>query len=74
MKMIKTADGVNTLARSVTSTSGAYFVTAFSSLLAPYWDPGATGLLVRLTSYTNASTRRARDARSECVPDARGDR
>jgi glycerol kinase len=27
-------------------------VTAFSGLLAPYWDPGATGLLVGLTSYT----------------------
>ena len=50
--MIKTADEINTLARSVTSTSGVYFVTAFSSLLAPYWDPGATGLLVGLTLYT----------------------
>jgi glycerol kinase len=52
MKMIKTADEINTLASSVTSTSGVYFVTAFSGLLAPYWDPGATGLLVGLTSYT----------------------
>ncbi len=52
MKMIKTADEINALARSVTSTSGVYFVTAFSGLLAPYWDPGATGLLVGLTSYT----------------------
>ena len=52
MKMIKTADEINTLARSVTSTSGVYFVTAFSGLLAPYWDPGATGLLIGLTSYT----------------------
>ncbi|KAF8493250.1 glycerol kinase [Russula emetica] len=52
MKMIKTADEINTLARSVTSTSGVYFVTAFSGLLAPYWGPGATGLLVGLTSYT----------------------
>jgi glycerol kinase len=52
MKMIKTADEINTLAGSVTSTSGVYFVTAFSGLLAPYWDPGAMGLLVGLTSYT----------------------
>ncbi|KAI0261687.1 hypothetical protein BGY98DRAFT_1104402 [Russula aff. rugulosa BPL654] len=52
MNMIKTADDINTLTRSVTSTSGVYFVTAFSGLLAPYWDPGATGLLVGLTSYT----------------------
>ena len=42
----------HTLAGSVSSTSGVYFVTAFSGLLAPYWDPGATGLLVSLTSYT----------------------
>jgi glycerol kinase len=52
MKIIETADEINTLARSVTSTSGVYFVTAFSGLLVPYWDPGATGLLVGLTSYT----------------------
>jgi glycerol kinase len=52
MKMIKSADEINSLARSVPSTSGVYFVTAFSGLLAPYWDPGATGLLVGLTSYT----------------------
>jgi hypothetical protein len=52
MKKIKTADEINTLAGSVSSTSGVYFVTAFSGLLAPYWDPAATGLLVGLTSYT----------------------
>jgi glycerol kinase len=52
MNMIKSADEINALARSVPSTSGVYFVTAFSGLLAPYWDPGATGLLVGLTSYT----------------------
>src|SRR5713226_5122148 len=52
MKMIKATDEINTLASLVTSTSGVYFVTAFSGLLAPYWDPSATGLLVGLTSYT----------------------
>ena len=41
MKMIKTADEINTLVGSLTSTLGVYFVTAFSGLLAPYWDPGA---------------------------------
>jgi glycerol kinase len=39
---------INTPAGSVTSTSGVYVVTVFSGLLAPYWDPAATGLLVRL--------------------------
>jgi glycerol kinase len=29
-----------------------YFVTAFSGLLAPYWDPGAAGMLIGLSSYT----------------------
>ena len=52
MKMIKTTDEINTLAGSLTWSLGVYFVTAFSGLLAPYWDPGAAGLLVGLTSYT----------------------
>jgi len=32
MKMIKTADEINTLVRSVPPTSGVYFVAAFSGL------------------------------------------
>ena len=52
MKMMKTADEIDTLARSVTSTSGVYFVTTFSGLLAPYWDPGVMDLLVSLTWST----------------------
>src|SRR5712691_5765483 len=35
--------------------------------------PGGDGLSSRLDVVHDASTRRARDARSECVPDARGD-
>ncbi|KAF9531703.1 hypothetical protein CPB83DRAFT_848581 [Crepidotus variabilis] len=52
MKMISSAGEINTLAASVQSTAGLYFVTAFSGLLAPYWDPGAAGLLIGLSSYT----------------------
>jgi len=52
MAMISSADQINDLAASVPSTSGVYFVTAFSGLLAPYWDSGATGLLIGMTSYT----------------------
>ena len=37
-EMMETADEINTLARSVTSTSGVHFVTTFSGLLAPYWE------------------------------------
>ncbi|KAF9218630.1 glycerol kinase [Gyrodon lividus] len=52
MGLIKSAGEINDLAQSVTDTGGVYFVTAFSGLLAPYWDPGAAGLLIGLSSYT----------------------
>ena len=52
MSLVSTAAEVNTLAQSVPDTGGVYFVTAFSGLLAPYWDPGAAGLLIGLSSYT----------------------
>ena len=52
MGLIKTSAEVNKLAGKVSSTGGVYFVTAFSGLLAPYWDPGAAGLLIGLTKYT----------------------
>ena len=52
MGLIKSTSEINTLACSVPSSSGVYFVTAFSGLLAPYWDSDATGLLIGLTSYT----------------------
>lgn len=46
MELIKSTSEVNTLATSVPDTGGVYFVTAFSGLLAPYWDPSAGGLLI----------------------------
>lgn len=46
MTIINSADGVNTLAAKESDTGGVYFVTAFSGLLAPYWDPGAAGMLI----------------------------
>lgn len=46
MGFIKSASEINTLAASVPDTGGVYFVTAFSGLLAPYWDSGAAGLLI----------------------------
>ncbi|KAH7907889.1 hypothetical protein BJ138DRAFT_1092107 [Hygrophoropsis aurantiaca] len=52
MGFIRSASEINTLAASVPNTGGVYFVTAFSGLLAPYWDPGAAGLLIGLSSYT----------------------
>jgi len=46
MGLISSASEVNTLAEAVPDTGGVYFVTAFTGLLAPYWDPNATGLLI----------------------------
>lgn len=46
MGLIKSANDINILADSVKRTGGVYFVPAFSGLLAPYWDPGAGGLLI----------------------------
>jgi glycerol kinase len=51
MMMIPTAEDVNTLAKQVPTTGGVYFVTAFSGLLAPYWDPGAAGMLIGMIAY-----------------------
>jgi glycerol kinase len=60
MKMIQTAEDVNTLAKQVPSTGGVYFVTAFSGLLAPYWDPGAAGMLIGVGFYFHCSAIEAR--------------
>ena len=46
MAIINSANEVNTLAAKESDTGGVYFVTAFSGLLAPYWDPGAAGMLI----------------------------
>ncbi|KAI5123536.1 hypothetical protein M0805_006696 [Coniferiporia weirii] len=55
MGMIQSSSEVNDLAAKEETTGGVFFVTAFSGLLAPYWDPGAAGLLIGLTQYTNPS-------------------
>lgn len=46
MSLIDSAAQVNDLAAKEPTTGGLYFVTAFSGLLAPYWDPGAAGLMI----------------------------
>lgn len=55
MNIIENAADVNTLAAQEKDSGGLYFVTAFSGLLAPYWDPGAAGLLIGISQYTNPS-------------------
>ncbi|THU75962.1 actin-like ATPase domain-containing protein [Dendrothele bispora CBS 962.96] len=52
MSLISSASEVNERKRK---TPGVYFVTAFSGLLAPYWDSGAAGLLIGVSQYTNPS-------------------
>lgn len=46
MNLIDDVQHFNALAASCEDTGGLYFVTALSGLLAPYWDPGAAGLLI----------------------------
>ncbi len=53
MGLISSAADINTLAAKEPDTGGLYFVTAFSGLLAPYWDPGAAGTLIGISQYTN---------------------
>ena len=55
MGMIDSAAEVNDLAAKEDDTGGVYFVTAFSGLLAPYWDPGAAGLLIGMRYFNDAS-------------------
>ena len=38
MNLIEESSDMDHLAGSVENTGGVYFVTAFSGLLAPYWD------------------------------------
>jgi len=47
--MVSTASELSDLAASVDSTEGAYFVSAFSGLLAPRWRDDARAALVGLT-------------------------
>jgi glycerol kinase len=53
MNIIETAAEINTLAAKEPDSGGVYFVTAFSGLLAPYWDPGAAGLIIGISQYTS---------------------
>src|SRR5690606_11752697 len=47
------ADEIETLARSVNDSGGAYLVPAFAGLGAPHWDPDARGCLIGLTRGTS---------------------
>ncbi len=51
--IVKSPAESNTLASSVTSNEGVFFVPAFVGLAAPYWDSEATGTIVGITDRTN---------------------
>jgi glycerol kinase len=53
--VIKNASEIEALARTVTSSEGVAFVPALSGLGAPYWDPGARGLICGITRGTTAA-------------------
>jgi glycerol kinase len=50
--IIASAPETESLARSVDSTGGVYFVPAFAGLGAPYWDPYARAAILGLTRGT----------------------
>jgi len=52
MEIIDDPQETETLARSVESTDGVYFVPAFTGLGAPHWDQRARGTLVGMTRGT----------------------
>ena len=52
LKILNKASESESLARSVPDTGGVYLVPAFVGLGAPYWEPGARGLICGLTRGT----------------------
>lgn len=53
--LIEESSEMDDLCSSVKDCGGVYFVTAFSGLLAPYWDPNASGMIIGLTQYSTAA-------------------
>lgn len=51
--LIKSAEEVEALAKTVDDNGGIYFVPAFSGLYAPYWKSNARGVIAGLTRYVN---------------------
>lgn len=55
LNLIEESADMDILGGSVKDTGGVYFVTAFSGLLAPYWDRDASGMIIGMTSYTTSA-------------------
>jgi glycerol kinase len=54
LRMIESAEQVESLANEVADNGGVYFVPAFSGLFAPYWRSDARGVVAGLTRYAEA--------------------
>jgi len=54
LRLIRAADEVEALARSVADNGGVYFVPAFTGLGSPHWDPYARGAIFGLTRGAGA--------------------
>jgi glycerol kinase len=60
LELIRSADEIEDLAKSVPDNGGVYFVPAFSGLFAPHWRSDARGVIVGLTrGVTKAHLARA---------------
>ena len=60
LELIRSADEIEELAKSVPDNGGVYFVPAFSGLFAPHWRSDARGVIVGLTrGVTKAHLARA---------------
>ena len=55
LKIIKSAQETEALAKSVPDSGGVYFVPAFSGLAAPYWDQYARGMMIGITGGTTGA-------------------
>jgi glycerol kinase len=53
LKVIRTSNEIEDLARTVEDNGGCYVVPAFSGLFAPYWKANARGVIAGLTRYVN---------------------
>jgi glycerol kinase len=53
LKVIRTSNEVEDLAKTVEDNGGCYVVPAFSGLFAPYWKANARGVIAGLTRYVN---------------------
>ncbi len=72
--LITTAADTETLARSIASTDGVYFVPALTGLGAPHWAPEARGTIVGLTRGTTRAhlARAALEAMAYATDDVLG--